>query len=136
MPELFRILVIVAAGVVPFARSVVADDWPYYQHDVWHTGDSSALVNPQALSLAWSAPSSPTGYSTPVIVGNHIYAMQNQGGAVKSKRRSALSIFRLVRSTGVILATSYFRRNQALAAGLLRLSAPLFPVLRSTCWMR
>ena len=79
MRELVRILVIVAAGTVPFARSVVADDWPYYQHDASHTGNSSALVNPQALSLAWTAPSPPpstTGYSTPVIVGNTIYAMR------------------------------------------------------------
>jgi hypothetical protein len=53
---------------------------PLQSHDAWHTGDSSALMNPQSLSLAWSAPSSPTGYSTPVIDGNTIYAMQNQGG--------------------------------------------------------
>lgn len=98
MRELFQILVIVAAGVVPFARSVVADDWPYYQHDVWHTGDSSALVNPQALSLAWSAPSSPTGYSTPVIVGNHIYAMQNQQGG--GQEQTTVSSFDL--PTGAI----------------------------------
>ena len=69
-------LLIWAAVAILFARSVVADDWPYYQHDVWHTGDSSATVNPQALSLAWSAPSSTFGYSTPVIIGNTIYATQ------------------------------------------------------------
>jgi hypothetical protein len=80
MRGLVRIQVIGVAGAILFARSVVADDWPYYQHDAWHTGDSSAFVNPQALSLAWTAPSSPTGYSTPVIVGNNIYAMQNQQG--------------------------------------------------------
>lgn len=38
------------------------------------------LLTRQALSLVWTAPSSPTGYSTPVIVGNTIYAMQNQQG--------------------------------------------------------
>ena len=75
-----RIRVIGAAVAVLFAKSVVADNWPYYQHDLWHTGNSTAVVNPQALSLAWTAPSSPTGYSTPVIVGNTIYAMQNQQG--------------------------------------------------------
>jgi hypothetical protein len=69
-----------ATVAILFAKSVVADDWPYYQHDIWHTGDSSAFVDPQALSLAWTAPSLPTGYSTPVIVGNGIYAMQNQQG--------------------------------------------------------
>jgi hypothetical protein len=80
MRGLVRIQVIGVAGAILFARSVVADDWPYYQHDAWHTGDSSAFVNPQALSLAWTPPSSPTGYSTPVIAGNNIYAMQNQQG--------------------------------------------------------
>ena len=87
-----------AAGAILFARSVVADDWPYYQHDAWHTGDSSALVTPQALSLAWTAPSSPTGYSTPVIVGNTIYAMQNQQGFGNSQ--TTVSSFDL--ATGAI----------------------------------
>ena len=79
MRGLVRIRVIGAAGAILFVQSVVADDWPYYQHDAWHSGDSSAFVNPQALSLAWTAPSSPTGYSTPVIVGNSIYAMKPGG---------------------------------------------------------
>jgi outer membrane protein assembly factor BamB len=79
MRGLVRIQVICAAAAILLARSVVADDWPYYQHDAWHTGDSSAFVNPQAIAFAWTAPSPPpstTGYSTPVIVGNSIYAMQ------------------------------------------------------------
>jgi hypothetical protein len=52
-------------------------DWPYYQHDPSHTGASDVVVNPAALSLAWKAPSSPNGYSAPVIVGNSIYAIQH-----------------------------------------------------------
>jgi hypothetical protein len=95
---LVRVQVIGAAGAILLARSVVADDWPYYQHDAWHTGNSGAFVNPQALSLAWTAPSSPTGYSTPVIVGNTIYAMQNQGGNGNS--HTTVSSFNL--STGAI----------------------------------
>ena len=98
MRGLVRIQVIGAAAAILFARSVVADDWPYYQHDVWHTGDSSGFVNPQALSLTWTAPSSPTGYSTPVIVGNNIYAMQNQQGIGGS--HTTVSSFDL--STGTI----------------------------------
>src|SRR6266403_2538041 len=98
MRGLLQIQVIGAAAVTLFAQSVVADDWPYYQHDAWHTGDSSALVNPQALSLAWTAPSSPTGYSTPVIVGNYIYAMQNQQGIGNSQ--TTISSFDL--ATGAI----------------------------------
>ena len=72
-------LQVIAATAILFVRSVAADDWPFYQHDALHTGDSIASVSPQALSLAWTAPSPPpstTGYSTPVIVGNTIYAMQ------------------------------------------------------------
>jgi len=75
-PALVRLQAIGAAAAILFARLVAADDWPYYQHDARHTGDSNASVNPQALSLAWTAPSSTSGYSTPVIVGNTIYATQ------------------------------------------------------------
>jgi hypothetical protein len=97
MRELVRIQVIAAVAAILFARSVVADDWPYYQHDARHTGDSSAFVGPQALSLAWTAPSSPTGYSTPVIVGNTIYVMQNQGGVPSQTTVSSFDL-----STGTI----------------------------------
>src|SRR6266446_8713488 len=97
MLRLFRIQVVTAAGTILLTGSVIADDWPYYQHDAWHTGNSSALVNPQSLSLAWSAPSSPTGYSTPVIVGNTIYAMQNQQGIGGSQ--TTISSFDLATGT-------------------------------------
>jgi hypothetical protein len=93
-----RIQLISALGIILFVRSVVADDWPYYQHDARHTGGSSATVNPQALSVAWTVPSSLTEYSTPVIVGNSIYAMQNQQGTPDPPTR--VSSFDL--STGVI----------------------------------
>ena len=98
MRSLVPLQIIGAATAMLFVRSVIADDWPYYQHDAWHTGDSSAIVNPKALSLAWTAPSSPTGYSTPVIVGNTIYAMQNQQGIGNSQ--TTVSSFDL--STGAI----------------------------------
>jgi hypothetical protein len=98
MRGLGRVQAISVAGAILFARWVAADDWPYYQHDALHTGDSSALVTPQALSLVWSAPSFPTGYSTPVIVGNTIYAMQNQQGAGNS--HTTVSSFDL--ATGAI----------------------------------
>ena len=49
MRGLFQIQVIGAAAVTLFARLVAADDWPYYQHDAAHTGNSSALVTPKAL---------------------------------------------------------------------------------------
>jgi outer membrane protein assembly factor BamB len=98
MRRQIRTRLIVAAGAILFAGSAVADDWPYYQHDAWHTGNSSAIIDPQALSLAWTAPSLPTGYSTPVIVGNTIYAMQNQQGVGQSQ--TTISSFTL--STGAI----------------------------------
>jgi outer membrane protein assembly factor BamB len=98
MCGLVRIQIIAIAGAILFTGSVVADDWPYYQHDASHTGGSSAAVSPQALSLTWTAPSSPTGFSTPVIVGNTIYAMQNQQGIGNSQTR--VSSFDL--STGAV----------------------------------
>src|SRR3954465_7739964 len=68
MQRFVRIAVIGIVTAVAFGRAIAADDWPYYQHDASHTGNSSALINPQMLSLAWTAPSSPVEYSTPVIV--------------------------------------------------------------------
>jgi outer membrane protein assembly factor BamB len=99
MCGLVRIQIVAAAGVILFAGSAVADDWPYYQHDARHTGNSSAVVNPQTLSLVWTATPSPNGYSTPVIVGNRIYAMQNQHGVPNPP--TTVSSFDL--STGVII---------------------------------
>lgn len=55
MRALVRARVISVAGAILFARSLAADDWPCCQHDVQHTGDSSAVVNPQALAFAWTA---------------------------------------------------------------------------------
>lgn len=54
-----------------------ADDWPVYQHDVMHTGLSSAAVKPPQLQLIWTAP---TGYATPLIVGRTVYATANGQG--------------------------------------------------------
>ena len=76
MSGLVQLKVFLAVGAILFAQSVAASDWPYYQHDASHTGDSSAVVTPQTLSLTWSAPSSQFGYSTPVIIGNTVYATQ------------------------------------------------------------
>jgi hypothetical protein len=79
MRGLDRFQVIAAAGAIVFVGSVAANDWPYYQHDALHTGGSNVLVNPQALAFAWTAPPprpSTSGYSTPVIVGNTIYATE------------------------------------------------------------
>src|SRR6266446_2786946 len=112
MRSLVRVEVI-AAGAILLAGPAVADDWPYYQHDARHTGNSSAVVNPQALSLAWTAPSSPSGYITPVIIGNTIYAIQNRGvNAVVT-----VSSFEL--STGVInwSYTGNFSLPSALGVG-------------------
>ena len=95
---LVPIQVSAAVGIILFTQLAVADDWPYYQHDPSHTGNSSAVVDPQALSLMWTAPSSQFGYSTPVIVGNTIYAMQNQQGITSSQ--TTVSSFDL--STGAI----------------------------------
>jgi hypothetical protein len=48
-----------------------AEDWSAYQHDTAHTGRSAASVNVPFLNIAWT---SPTGYTSPSIVGNTVYA--------------------------------------------------------------
>ena len=55
-----------------------AADWPVYQHDLAHTGLSGAKIDPNALNFAWKAP---TGYATPLIVGQSIYATKNGAGS-------------------------------------------------------
>lgn len=64
-----------AAFVVVFLcaalSGALAVDWPSYQGDVEHTGLSSAQIDVPSLSVAWTAP---TGYDSPLIVGNTVYA--------------------------------------------------------------
>ncbi len=89
-----RILLLSCSTFCLAPLSAQADDWQYYQHDPTHTGDSSAIVNPSALTLAWSAP---PGYSTPLIVGDSIYGTLNGGGTGQA---STISSF--ARSSGAI----------------------------------
>jgi hypothetical protein len=60
------------------ARMLPAESWSTYQHDAAHTGRSTASFDPALLQKAWDAP---LGYSTPLVVGNSIYAMKNGAGA-------------------------------------------------------
>jgi hypothetical protein len=64
-------------GVCSGTVAPPTDDWPTYQHDVAHTGQSPAAIDPSALSRAWQAP---TGYATPLVVGSNVIAMKNQQG--------------------------------------------------------
>jgi hypothetical protein len=61
-------------------RLTISADWACYQGDPQHTGLSTAQVDVSNLILVWSAPKSPTGYSTPLIVGHTVYATQNGAG--------------------------------------------------------
>lgn len=54
-----------------------SQDWPTYQHDVHHTGRAPVSFDPNALRFSWKAP---TGYATPLIVGDTVIAMKNQQG--------------------------------------------------------
>ncbi len=49
----------------------LAQDWPMYQHDPAHTSYSDITFDPRGLEFAWT---SPTGYGSPVIAGDAIYA--------------------------------------------------------------
>jgi len=74
---------VLAVGGIQVAR---ADDWPSYQHDTAHTGRTTASPAPDKLTLKWSAP---TGYATPLIVGNNVIATHNgQGTGTDSTIRS------------------------------------------------
>jgi hypothetical protein len=129
-------LQLIAAAASLFARSVVADDWQYYQHDASHTGNSSAIVDRQALSLAWTAPSSFTGYSAPVIVGNTIYAIQNQQGF--GEYQTTISSFDL--STGAInwsyAGNFVFPSQPGVGGGFVTFVGAASSIQRFTCWTR
>lgn len=92
---------------------VKADDWSSYQHDPAHTGRSSAVIDPNALTLAWSAPA---GYSTPLVVGNSVYATKNAGGSGGLTTVSSFSL-----STGLTLwsfnGPSFVYPSQAAVGG-------------------
>jgi outer membrane protein assembly factor BamB len=44
-------------------------DWPQYQHDAAHTGRTDAVIDPNQLTLAWTAPN----YTAPLLVGDTVY---------------------------------------------------------------
>jgi hypothetical protein len=69
--------VTVGVLVAALAGSAAADDWETYQHDPQHTGLAGVGPNPLTLNLSWSAPA---GFSTPLIVGHSVYALQNGQG--------------------------------------------------------
>ncbi len=70
-------------------RAGAAEQWSVYQHDIAHTGYTSASLDPKKLNLIWSAP---IGYATPLIVGDNVIAMHNGQGTGTS---STVSSFRL-----------------------------------------
>ena len=68
-------LIGLACGIsLSIPAMVLGDDWPTYQHDPTHTGQSTAAFDPMLLTKVWSAPQ---GYGNPLVVGNSIYAMRN-----------------------------------------------------------
>jgi hypothetical protein len=59
------------------AASARADDWGAYQHDLSHTGYTASNPSPAALKFAWQAP---TGFASPLVVGNSVLATHNGAG--------------------------------------------------------
>lgn len=87
----------VGLGLLPLActpAAVRAEHWESYQHDVQHTGRSSASFDPADLVLSWTAP---RGYATPLIVGDNVISMKNQQGVGSST--TEVSSFRLADGT-------------------------------------
>src|SRR5256884_312441 len=96
---LIRIQVIAVAGAILFARSVVADDWPYYQHDAWHTGNSSALLyvlNAKTGKLLYTVPipEGPTSMMPTVVqdqINGNVTAFVADSGQVSAVSLGAAS---------------------------------------------
>ncbi len=114
-----------SAGFQVYSHYVFRQDpWATYQHDVYHTGCSGAWIDPVALNLAWSAPQ---GYAIPLIVGDSIYAMRNQGGA--GDDMTSVSSFNL--HTGAVNWTYtnrfVFPGHPTYAEGLIVFAATAFP---------
>lgn len=65
---------IVSAITVLAALSATArsDDWPTFQHDVHHTGRSTATIDPRNLHLVWE---SPKNAGAPIVVGDTVYTV-------------------------------------------------------------
>lgn len=75
---IFRGLIAAGSALIALSSGESrADDWEAYQHDVQHTGRSSANIDPGSLQLAWQAPA---GYSVPLVVGDIVYSLQNGQG--------------------------------------------------------
>jgi outer membrane protein assembly factor BamB len=82
-----------SALIGPAARA----DWLFYQHDAQHTGLSESNFDPTGLTKVWSAP---VGYSTPLVVGDTVYALKNQQGIGGTGISTNVSSFNL--TTGAV----------------------------------
>jgi hypothetical protein len=67
-----------AAHVVLLCTPLIvrADDWPVFQHDLQHTGRSTASFDPRDLTVQWE-PQGPTATGMPLIIGDHLIARGN-----------------------------------------------------------
>ena len=73
--KLHRFIPVLALTVLGWCGAQ-AGEWAAYQHDVAHTGQTNAAINPSKLALAWSAP----GYTGALIVGDTLYAKNIHDG--------------------------------------------------------
>ena len=80
---------VVHSLLLALTLTATARDWPYYQHDTARTGDTPAIANPSLLFFAWTAP---TGYSTPLVLGNTVYATKNGQGTGTPTTISAFAL--------------------------------------------
>src|SRR5436190_9295846 len=98
------------------AGSVLADDWPTYQHDSAHTGRSSAAFDPSLLKKAWGT----TDFSySAVVAGNSIYAIRGNGRLTNPTTITSFNLQNGSQNWSYDFAPGIDRSNATYADGML-----------------
>jgi len=75
----FKFLKIFIALII-ISQLATAEDWPMFQHDLEHTGETSDVIeNPEDLVLKWKFESKGGIFSSPVVSGDYVYMSSMQG---------------------------------------------------------
>jgi hypothetical protein len=67
----FAVFALVAGLIAPLT---LADDWSSFQHDAQSTGHANSYLDPNTLTLSWSAPAN---FHSPLVVGNAVIGVED-----------------------------------------------------------
>jgi hypothetical protein len=67
----FAVFALVAGLIAPLT---LADDWSSFQHDAQSTGHANSYLDPNTLTLTWSAPAN---FHSPLVVGNAVIGVED-----------------------------------------------------------